>query len=256
MRQYRLLQPGMTRLFVLALLLLTACGSGSTQQRAASMPTPQMTLTPTIPPVLSKLVHFTTQDHVRLAGLLYGHGGTTALVCSHMWPDSKADWFAAAPWFAARGFLVLAYDFRGLGDSEGQADFFKLDQDLTAAITFVKHMGAKKIVLLGASGGGAITLKVAARIQVAAVITLSADYFAAAPTRQDVMSILAPKLFVSSQHDAYITNTMQLFAEAKQPKELHLYPGMAHGTYLFGTTYGQDLIERLITFAQKYAPVQ
>ncbi len=70
------------------------------------------------------------------------------------------------------------------------------------------------------------------------------------------MSILAPKLFVSSQHDAYITNTMQLFAEAKQPKELHLYPGMAHGTYLFGTTYGQDLIERLITFAQKYAPVQ
>ncbi len=256
MRQYRLLQPGMTRLFVLALLLLTACGSGSTQQRAAPMPAPQMTLTPTIPAVLSKLVHFTTQDHVRLAGLLYGRGGTTAIVCSHMWPDSKADWFAAAPWFAARGFLVLAYDFRGLGDSEGQADFFKLDQDLTAALTFVKNMGAKKIVLLGASGGGAITLKVAARIPVAAVITLSADYFAAAPTRQDVLSIFAPKLFVSSQHDASINNTMQLFAEATQPKELHLYPGMAHGTSLFSTTYGQDLIERIIAFAQKYAPLQ
>ncbi len=139
MRQYRLLQSGMARLFTLAFLLLTACGSGSTQQRAASMPTPQMTLIPTIPPVLSKLVHFTTQDHVRLAGLLYGHGGTTAIVCSHMWPDSKADWFAAAPWFAARGFMVLAYDFRGLGDSEGQADFFKLDKDLTAAITFEEY---------------------------------------------------------------------------------------------------------------------
>jgi alpha-beta hydrolase superfamily lysophospholipase len=256
MRQYRLLQPGMARLFVLALLLLTACGSGSIQQRAAPIPTPQMPLTPTIPPVPSRLVHFTTQDHVRLAGLLYGHGGTTAIVCSHMWPDSKADWFAAAPWFAARGFLVLAYDFRGLGDSEGQADVFKLDKDLTAAITFVKTMGATKIVLLGASGGGAITLKVAARMQVAAVITLSADYFAAAPTRQDVMSILAPKLFVSSQHDAYINNTMQVFEEAKQPKALHLYPGMAHGTYLFSTTFGQDLIERIIAFAQKYAPLQ
>jgi pimeloyl-ACP methyl ester carboxylesterase len=220
------------------------------------MPTAQLTVTPTIPPVLSKPVHFTTQDHVRLAGLLYGQGGTTALVCSHMWPASKADWVAAAPWFAAHGFLVLAYDFRGLGDSQGQADFFKLDQDLTAAITFVKTMGAKQIVLVGASGGGAITLKVAARVQVAAVITLSADYFAAAPTRQDVRSIRAPKLFVSSQHDAYITETMQLFEEATQPKELHLYPGTAHGTYLFSTVYGQDLIERIIAFAQKYAPVQ
>jgi len=49
---------------------------------------------------------------------------------------------------------------------------------------------------------------------------------------------------------------MQLFEEAKQPKELHLYPGMAHGTYLFSTAYDQDLIERIIAFAQKYAPLQ
>jgi uncharacterized protein len=255
MLQKRLLQSRIAFLFVLALLMLTACGSGSTQQKVTATPTPQITLTPTTPPVPSKLVHFTTQDHVRLAGLLYGHGGTTALVCSHMWPSSKADWFAAAPWFAAHGFMILAYDFRGLGDSQGQPDFFKLDKDLRAAIAFVQSLGAKKIVLLGASGGGAITLKVAAEVKVAAVITLSADYFAAAPTQQEILAITAPKLFVSSQNDAYIKDTIQIFTWAKQPKELYLYPGSAHGTYLFSTTYGQDLIKRIIAFADAYAPL-
>jgi len=215
-----------------------------------------MPLTPTTIPVPSTLVHFTTQDHVRLAGLLDGHGGMTAIVCSHMWPSSKADWFAAAPWLAARGFLVLAYDFRGLGDSQGQADFFELDKDLIAAIAFVQSLGAEKVVLLGASGGGAITLKVAAKVRVAAVITLSADYFAAAPTQQEVLAITAPKLFVSSQNDAYIHDTIQIFTWAKQPKELYLYPGSAHGTNLFETEYRQDVIERIIVFTDRYAPLQ
>lgn len=252
MRQKRLLQSRIAYLFLLAPLMLTACGSGSAQQKATATPTPQITLTPTTPPVPSKLVHFTTQDHVRLAGLLYGHNETTAIVCSHMWPDSKADWFDSAPWFAAHGFMVLAYDFRGLGDSEGQQDFYKLDKDLTAAIAFVQSLGAKKIVLLGASGGGAVTLEVAAKIKVAAVITLSADYFAAV-TLQDVMAITAPKLFVSSQHDTYLNDTMQMFKVAKEPKELYLYPGTAHGTGIFSTEYGQDLIKRIIAFANTYA---
>ncbi len=256
MRRDRLLQPGRTILLFLALLVVAACGFGSARQRAMPPHASQMTTTTTPPSVPSTLVHFTTQDHVRLAGLLYGHGGTTAIVCSHMWPSSKADWFDAAPWLAAHGFMILAYDFRGLSDSQGQPDFFKLDKDLIAAIAFVQSLGAKKIVLLGASGGGAITLQVAAEVKVAAVITLSADYFAAAPTQQEVLAITAPKLFVSSQHDAYIHDTLQIFTWAKQPKELYLYPGSAHGTNLFETEYRQDVIERIIVFTDRYAPLQ
>jgi pimeloyl-ACP methyl ester carboxylesterase len=256
MRRGRLLQPGRTILLFLALLVVAACGFGSARQRAMPPHASQMTTTTKHPSVPSTLVHFTTQDHVRLAGLLYGHGGTTAIVCSHMWPSSKADWFDAAPWLAAHGFMILAYDFRGLGDSQGQPDFFKLDKDLVAAIAFVQSLGAKKIVLLGASGGGAITLKVAAQVKVGAVITLSTDYFAAAPTQQEVLAITAPKLFVSSQNDVYIHDTIQIFKWAKQPKELYLYPGSAHGTNLFETEYRQDVIERIIAFTDRYAPLQ
>jgi alpha/beta superfamily hydrolase len=254
MHQHQLRRTGMIALLISALLLLAACGSNAVPQQAAATSPPAITPTPTLPTVPRTLVHFTTQDHVLLAGWLYGRGSTTAIVCSHMWPDSKADWFDSAPWFAAHGFMVLAYDFRGLGDSEGQQDFYKLDKDLTAAIAFVQSLGAKKIVLLGASGGGAVTLEVAAKIKVAAVITLSADYFAAV-TLQDVMAITAPKLFVSSQHDTYLNDTMQMFKVAKEPKELYLYPGTAHGTGIFSTEYGQDLIKRIIAFANIYAPL-
>lgn len=255
MRQNRLLQPRIRFLLLLALLMLAACSFGSVQQRTVPTPIPRMTPPPTTPSAPSKLVHFTTQDHIRLAGLLYGQSGKTALICSHMWPSSKADWLDSAPWFAASGFLVLAYDFRGLGDSEGHRDSSKLEKDLTAAIAFVQSLGAKKIVLLGASGGGAITLKVAAKIQVTAIITLSADYFGGL-VEQEVMVGTVPKLFVSSQDDAYIHDTMQMFKDAKQPKELHLYPGSAHGTNLFGTQYSQDLMKRIIAFVNTYASLQ
>jgi hypothetical protein len=70
------------------------------------------------------------------------------------------------------------------------------------------------------------------------------------------VAITAPKLFVSSQNDAYITETMQIFEDAKQPKELHLYPGSVHGANLFETEYGQYLLARIITFANMYAPLQ
>src|SRR5215472_6617238 len=109
MRQYRSRLRGMVFLLFPALFIFVACGSGQTPQEAAVTPTPAITPTPTLPTVKSALVHFTTQDHVRLAGWLYGHDGTKAIICSHELRSSKADWSNSAPWFAARGFMVLAY---------------------------------------------------------------------------------------------------------------------------------------------------
>src|SRR6266704_3882251 len=170
MRQYRLRRTGMLFLLFPALFVLAACGSQPPPQQAA--PTP----TPTLPEVASALVHFSTMDHVQLGGLLYGKGGRTAIICSHQFPSTKVDWSDSAPWFAARGFMVLAYDFRGRGDSQGQYDPSKEDQDLLAAIAFVHSHGAKQVILLGASMGADISLIVAARTRVAGVIALSPEY--------------------------------------------------------------------------------
>jgi len=241
--------------------MFAACSSGSAPQQAAASPTPvitptlAITPTPTPPNVKSAMVHFTTQDHVQLAGMLYGDDGTTAIVCSHELRGTKADWSDSAPWFAARGFMVLAYDFRGYGDSQGLYNLGKIDQDLLAAIAFVHSHGAKKVILLGASMGADISLIVASETPVAGVITLSPEYLFGL-SDQEIKAISAPKLFVNSEGDDYASDTKQMFQNARQPKELHLYSGSAHGVVIFETDDGQDLIARIIAFANKYAPLQ
>ena len=251
------------RVFLLlpALFIFAACGSAPVQRQTAVPPTPTVTSRPTLTPIPTlpnvpgTPVHFTTQDHVQLAGALYGNGGTTAIICSHEHPGSKADWSDSAPWLAARGFMVLAYDFRGWGESQGQFDASKADRDVFAAIAFVRSQGAKRVILLGASMGADISLIAAAETQVAGVITLSPEYLFGL-NNNEVRAISIPKLFINSVDDGYADDTRQIFQNALPPKELHLYPGSAHGVAIFGTEYGQDLIARIIAFANKYAPLQ
>ena len=248
-------------LLIPVLLVLVACGAKPVPQQAAATPTPvitptpAITPTPTLPEVASTMVHFTTSDHVQIGGLLYGKSGTTAIICSHELRSTKADWSDSAPWFAARGFMVLAYDFRGIGDSQGQYDPGKEDQDLLAAMAFVHSHGAKQVILLGSSMGADISLIVAAKTQVAGVITLSPEYLFGL-SDNEIRAISAPKLFINSVGDSFASDTQQMFQNARPPKTLHLYPGSAHGVAIFETDYGQDLIARIIAFANRYAPLQ
>ena len=261
MRRYPLRRTVMLFLLFPTLIVLAACGFQPAPQHAAATPTPLITPTPAITPtptppnVKITQVRFTTQDHVHLAGLLYGNGGTTAIVCSHELRGTKADWSDSAPWFAARGFMVLAYDFRGNGDSQGQFDAGKVDQDLLAAIAFVQSHGAKQVILLGASMGADISLIVAAKTQVAGVITLSPEYLFGLGDNE-IRAISAPKLFINSTGDSFASDTQQMFQNAQPPKALHLYSGSAHGVVIFETGAGQDLIARIIAFANKYAPLR
>lgn len=261
MRQYRLRATGMLFPLFTVFIVLSACGSQKASQQTATTPkpkitqTPAITPTPTLPNVPSSQVHFSTQDHIQLAGVLYGASKTTAIICSHERPGTKADWSDSAPWFAARGFLVLAYDFRGNGESQGLYDPGKENLDLLAAIAFVHRHGAKRVILLGASMGADISLIVAAETQVAGVITLSPEYLFGLSDIQ-IRAISSPKLFINSTGDSYAPDTQQIFQNARPPKELYLYPGVAHGVDIFQTEYGQDLIERIIAFATTYAPPQ
>src|SRR5690348_2369013 len=113
MRAYRLAA------LVLVLLLLAACGSGAASRaKPGPTPTPRSAPTAPIPNVPAQAVHFQTLDHVQLAGLLYGQG-KTAVICSHETRTSKLIWSTSGipQRLAQRGYLVLAYDFRGYGDS-------------------------------------------------------------------------------------------------------------------------------------------
>jgi esterase/lipase len=246
-------------LSILLLIALAACSSGTTSSTPAPAritPTPAITPTPTIPAVPTRSVHFLTPDHIQLAGLLYGQG-KTAVICSHELRATKAIWglTGIAQRLVQHGYAVLAYDFRGNGDSAGTADTSKNDIDLRAAIAFMRQQGATKIVLLGSSMGGTATLKVAAHEQVAALATLSAPQDFGTPVSDaEVKSISAPKLFINSQDDTYASDTQHMYDIASQPKELHLYSGGAHGIVIFYGDYGSDLTQRILNFFARYAP--
>jgi dienelactone hydrolase len=239
-------------LLLLALLVLAACSFGQPAQTGGLSPTQQMTPSPTLPVVPRTTVTFSTQDHVKLAGYLYGSRSATAIICSHESRGSKSNWGEIAPRLAAQGFLVLAFDFRSYGDSEGTYDGSKLDRDMRAALAFVRSQGAKKVILLGASLGAIISLMVAKDQKIAGVISLSGGYYhdQAPPLllAEQVKAIAVPRLFIASEQDSWVDETLRVYLDASSPKELHLYPGMAHGTAIASTENGSDLIMRILTF--------
>lgn len=251
-------------LLVPLLLLLAGCSSGTASQSAPSAtsgptatPTPSIAPTPTIPNVPARVVHFTTSDHVQLAGLLYGHGKTW-VICSHMSHTDKDIWSATGipQRLAVLGYQVLAYDFRGNGDSAGPSDIWSLDVDLRAAVNFAHQQGATKIVLMGASMGGTTSLKVASEEQVAAVISISGPQtFSFSVSDAEIKAIQAPKLFMDSENDgSFITDTQHMYDIARPPKEIYIYPGGAHGTDIFGGDNGDAPAQRVLHYIEQYAP--
>jgi len=204
-----------------------------------------------------------TRDLVRLDGWLYQDGARTAIICSHGLTGDKSDWVDIAPWLAAGGYMVLAFDFRGDGDSGGRYDANKLDLDMLSAIAFVKSRGAQKVILLGSSLGAKVALRVASYTSVAGVIGLSPGFSNLAPTRGDFTlsrdiprAVTAPKLFIDTQDDVFASEMQQMYQEVMPPKEMHLYPGDEHGTVMFYTVYGHDLIKRVLAFVATYAPLR
>lgn len=230
-----------------------AAGGAARETPTTAIPTrAQPTATLAVP---SHAVEFTTPDGLRLGGTLYG-SGTVGVALSHQSDGTQNQWSGFARQLAAHGYMALAFDFRGRNTSEGPADTAKEDIDLRAAIRFLRAQGATRIALMGASLGGAVTLRVAATESVVAVATLSAvAWWPSQPVTDEILkAIKAPKLFINSTLDDDASSTQHMYDVALPPKEVHIYPGRAHGVGIFSGDYGPDLIQRLLTFMDTYAP--
>src|SRR5271155_3967860 len=105
-----------------------------------------------------KTVSFPTEDGGMVFADLYG-AGDKGVVLAHGGRFNKESWAPQARTLAAAGFLVLAIDFRGYGQSRGpgQADPVDapLDLDVLAAVRYLRRIGAKSVSIVGGSMGGA-----------------------------------------------------------------------------------------------------
>jgi uncharacterized protein len=189
-------------------------------------------------------VHFRASDGVLLDGRLFGHG-RVGVVLSHMGRggDTQADWRELAELLAAKGYLALTYDRRGVcpggsgGCSKGIDDYALAWRDVVGATGYLRQQGARRIVLIGASIGAMSSLYAAeSRVRTAALVEFAGINHASgyAFARADIRRIAGAKLFLSSRRDIYGGGdaARQWFGWAKPPRQLELVPGTEHGTDL------------------------
>ncbi len=102
--------------------------------------------------------------HIRSPGLIVGHGAGSR--------RGNHDEFCRQA--CAGGFAVLAFDFRGHGDSHGRADG-PLEQDVLAAAGYLRALPLvddQRVCYRGSSMGGFYGLKAAAATDFAALVLL------------------------------------------------------------------------------------
>ena len=159
-----------------------------------------------------------------------------------------SEWDVIAPELAARGYMVLTYEYIRGGNTR--------TLDLRDVLAFMRGQGAEEIVLIGASRGGVVTVQLAAdpegKAEVVAIAVISAPISYQGTTfytAEEMSSITVPKLVINTEGDTYSEHTQEMYELFVEPKELHIYPGEAHGTQIF-KLYGDDLVQRLVDFVE------
>jgi uncharacterized protein len=211
----------------------------------------------------------TTADGVRLhawfaavpaapATLVWSHGNGGNI-------GGRADVLLA---LAARGVSVLAYDYRGYGKSEGRPSEEGVYLDAEAVYDSERARGvpAERIVSLGESLGGAVSIYLATRRPCAGVVVVSAFTSLGAVARRHYgpIAVLAGNRFDSLARLRQLTVPLfvahgdqdeivpfdlgaQLFAAAHEPKRFFRARG-AHHNDVFATP---GLIDAIAAFARE-----
>ena len=195
-----------------------------------------------------------TQDGANIAARLYG-SGSRGVVLAHGGRFTKEDWAPQADFLAAHGFRVLAFDFRGFGESAAPPSLEHSDDnvrfDVLAAVRYLREHGAHTVSVVGASFGGT------------AAADASAD---SAPGEIDRVILLAHgssnhpelikgrKLFIVSRHDTDGSGTTRLtemredYKKVSPPKQFLVLEGSAHAQFLFKTDQRDRLTRVILQF--------
>jgi uncharacterized protein len=201
-------------------------------------------------PTPGRVVRFSTDDGVELAGDLRG-SGATGVVLAHMFPTDRRSWAEFASLLADRGYRSLAFDFRGYGDSGGQREIPEIWRDVVAAADELRARGARRIVLVGASMGGTASLIAAAQSELNGVVTLSAagTFMGLSAPPEVLQAVDEPKMFIAAQDDGSAATTAQTFYDtASGAKRLEVVTGADHGTEILEGRQGETVRRLILEF--------
>jgi alpha-beta hydrolase superfamily lysophospholipase len=230
----------------LACLLVAGCAS------PAVAPEPP-TFTP--PPETENVGIVLAEDGITLRAHLFGAENDVGVILSHMRPNDQTAWFGFAEQLADAGYAALTFDFRGYGESDGEEDFAALDDDLLAAVEYLRDTrGKRTIFLVGASMGATTSLVVAAEVEFAGVVAVSPPAeFEELSAVEALPQVTEPVLVVASEEDAPSLELEMLLERAGANVTEELYTGNAHGTDLFLGEHAGAVSERVLAFLDEHS---
>jgi len=239
---------------VVATLVVCASGVGSLFSTVASggnAATPKtLDKLCRLPYVRGAVVRFPASDGAELLGAIAGKGRVGVLLANTS-DGSICDWVAneqdTINAIVAGGAQVLLFDYRGTGFSPKHpgAAAGAWDRDVIGGAAELRRLGARKVVLAGASTGGIVALAAATKVKPApvGVIALSASGDPG-PTstgpaqggldgKAAAAAIRLPLLFIVAKDDSYaFSPTKTLFGAARSTdKQLLVVPGSSHGYF-------------------------
>jgi pimeloyl-ACP methyl ester carboxylesterase len=198
-------------------------------------------------------IRFVAADGTRLAGYRLG-GGRTAALLAHQVRGDACQWAGYARRLARLGYLVIAFDFRGYGDSQARGGRAggRLAADVGAAAKVARGRGARKVFAIGASMGGTAVLAAGTNIRphLSGVVSLSGPaVFGSIDALNTVPRLTMPVIYVVGQLDSDFALDAQKLHDAtgSADKAIQVLPVGLHGVELVRSDpRARAVVERFI----------
>jgi alpha-beta hydrolase superfamily lysophospholipase len=204
-------------------------------------------------PTTHEAVSFATQDGGIVYANLYGTA-QRGVVLAHGGQFNKESWEKQAQQLVKAGFRVLAFDFRGYGQSRGPHGSSSDEGrrfDVLAAVDYLRKTGAKSVAVVGGSMGGDYAAEAAEANPASIdriVLLASGAYTPLVRMKGPKLYILARDDFESDPKAPRLPQIRAQFEKSSGPKQLVLLDGSAHAQWIFSTPEGDRLMREILRF--------
>lgn len=172
-----------------------------------------------------------------------------AMLLLHMLGSDRRAWDRFSRSAASRGYMTLAIDLRGHGDTPSSSTSHSqsvasadvpvdsiIEHDIGPALQYLLDKGADpdNLFIVGASLGANLALRYAVndpRVQAVVMLSPGDEYRGVTVMPEFEAFTKRPSLILATEGDHYSASTSRkLHAASEYYCELRLYPGSAHGT--------------------------
>jgi dienelactone hydrolase len=195
-------------------------------------------------------ITFSTEDGGIIYADLYGKG-ERGVVLAHGGRFTKESWEPQAAELVKAGWRVLAFDFRGFGQSPLQPKEAAPHLDVLAAVRYLRSTGAKTVSVIGGSfgGGAAADATVAAAPgEIDRLVLLGTGGGEMPPEKMKGRLLFIVARDDTSGDGLRLPGILAQYEKAPPPKKLVLIESAAHAQFLFMTKHGDQVMSEILQF--------